>query len=49
MGKTDCKPLPKRFTPEGEPVEQFLPLWQAKHRDVEAKGWDKLQNRIVQV
>lgn len=33
----------------GEPIEQFLPLWQAKHRDVEAKGWDKLQNRIVQV
>jgi len=33
----------------GEPVEQFLPLWQAKHREVEAKGWDKLQNRIVQV
>jgi len=34
---------------KGEPVEQFLPLWQAKHREVEAKGWDKLQNRIVQV
>jgi DNA polymerase I-like protein with 3'-5' exonuclease and polymerase domains len=34
---------------KGEPVEQFLPLWQAKHREVEAKGWDKLQNRIVSV
>jgi DNA polymerase I-like protein with 3'-5' exonuclease and polymerase domains len=34
---------------KGEPVAQFLPLWQAKHREVEAKGWDKLQNRIVSV